>query len=227
MLSFGWFGFLGYGYLPVGGTWALVSIYKILRGKYESRGFWIASLVASMYVVGNGFKMLILGPQFLRWHLSDFGFPAFIGFMLSVHGRVLKHSRSEQITVAMHKLRVAKNVFRTTCIAIGLAVCYEVFVGILFRSAGDRVDTKQLFVGNFDWLDILAYCVGGTVALGAHRWSVKFWQSIVDYQAPKAEILLGNVVSDDEKIRRDQKKMRSAKKAKRRRRSPHHSTPRR
>lgn len=41
----------------------------------DSRFFWIGLLLSLFYGAGEFLQLVQIGPLFLRWHLSDFGFP--------------------------------------------------------------------------------------------------------------------------------------------------------
>ncbi|SRR6266550_350021 len=125
-------------------------------------------LVALTYAVGVGLKITGIGPDFVRFHLSDVGFPLLLGGALADRAiRLYKRNRPsglpERVTPMLLRLRMLSVVF-----ALVLSVGYEVLgPQVLYAS---HPGAKAMLVGRFDWLDITAYCLGVVLGVAILQW---------------------------------------------------------
>lgn len=156
-------------FVVIGSGAFLVGGYALLRAGYgiataPTMYFRLKSLLwatEALYPLGMGFKLTLVGPDFVRFHLADLGFPAILAMILFVpmyRGYIrrgpLAGETEEEKTLEVLTLRK---------FAIGMAVilsyAYEIFVGVIY--AHTKMAVTQ--VGNFDWIDIVAYTLSGTV----------------------------------------------------------------
>lgn len=133
-------------------------------------------LIAACYPLGMFFKCLVIGPDFLRWHLTDLGFAVAIS-ILTFHGsdqepepnnywkpghpwhmpdgdnldqRPMLRNLREQ-----HSYRRFYNGF---CLMLSFG--YEFFTGALYYFT----DIKVELIGNFDVWDMVGYSAGAAIA---------------------------------------------------------------
>lgn len=115
-------------------------------------------LLLCLYPLGNGFKFLIIGPDFIRFHLSDVGFPVFLAWTMSSRLDIrLRQSHNSSYSSAEITLTRAL-MTRYLPIALLLSYGYEIFVRFAHANSDGRLADSP--IGSFDWWDILAYTVG-------------------------------------------------------------------
>src|SRR4051812_4602931 len=106
---------MGISMLGAGAGIFLWNLHKLFSTKLPEKR-WECSyyLVFSCYFLGVGCKFSLLGPEFFRFHLSDFGFPSYLALMLFRHswknfirsnGEVLKQHWIEQTLVSLQRHR--------------------------------------------------------------------------------------------------------------------------
>lgn len=147
----------------------------------------VIRLIECTYSIGLGAKFLIIGPAFIRWHLTDFGFTVAIGALLyhsAAHGAKLRSEyENEHYRFAVkleYTLRRATLVF-----ALLLSYGYEVLVWFFYRQHPTK---KVQYVGNFDWIDILMYSLGALAAYFCFRSIyLAMLRDIEDYERAKRE----------------------------------------
>ena len=157
----GWAAFL----IALGLTVYLVRSFLDPTGTKSFKWETAALVVTVLYPLGFWLKLTVLGPAFLRWHLGDVGFPAFIGmWMLSYHAQHFgfKEHAYTQFNAARQDYRWLDMKRRCVVIAVGLSYAYELFIGWVFRTFPEARDAGH--VGDFDWIDVAAYTIGGAVA---------------------------------------------------------------
>lgn len=115
---------------------------------------WPTSLIA---------KVLVVGPDWFRWHAGDIGFvlmlPAYIKLSMSVPPRRVDASEpiSSVYRRTIDNLKIAKiMVFIMTVIIIG----YEILTGVLYSI---RPDIEPIGVGSFDPIDVAMYVLGAFI----------------------------------------------------------------
>lgn len=118
-------------------------------------------LLAALYVIGNGFKFLVIGPQVIRFYLADFGFPAFVSATIGI--LLLHNVTGMGLSTANIVKRLAPKMLRWVIpSALMLSYTYESFMGYAHAVLGDELQGNP--IGTFDWWDILAYTLGAITA---------------------------------------------------------------
>lgn len=147
----------------------------------------VVMLIEACYGAGVLMKFTEVGPAFIRYHLSDVGFPAMVSRALfwalmfayrNVYAR--KHaSRVPESGVAGMAATVLPRQ-ASVVLAVLVSCAYEVFVGWLY----DRSGLEVKLVGDFDWIDIAAYAIGGAALLVSYREMSKIAvQALEQYRA--------------------------------------------
>jgi hypothetical protein len=150
-------------------VWCGFKLYQIARYKknaYAALNAGIGILVA-FYFIGVISKVGEFGPEFVRYHLGDIGFPvATAGILLSIsqlRAGPTSRSMSDLERFTYHRDQ-ASGWMKFIVIGLVLAYAYEIVVpAILYGIADQKGITENLPVGNFDWLDMLAYTLGATL----------------------------------------------------------------
>ncbi|HET9412375.1 MAG TPA: hypothetical protein VFO38_06090 [Candidatus Saccharimonadales bacterium] len=149
------------------GAFCVVQAVRSLgRSRYEwlERLFWVT---ISLYGLGTGLKFAQVGPEWVRWHMGDIGFPLFAAVIFS-RGVAARFSWDR----SMPKLERAERAVqyggvwrRGALIGFVVSVGYEVLAGaIIFKLKQENPDSKEeLGVGGFDWWDIAHYGLGALI----------------------------------------------------------------
>ena len=147
-----------------------LTLYYHVRGFLERRTFWrwneAFMVLGSLYPIGVGLKFMFFGPLFLRWHMTDFGFPLFISYYYLFErywrGYKKKYWTDESVTDGQEYLKYIKFRRVSLAIALGLSYAYEIFTEGLYRFFGQftRKTDKPFMVGRFDPIDMLMYTAG-------------------------------------------------------------------
>lgn len=196
-----WMQYLGYAIFAFLAVYALVSVWRLVTGRI--RGFYPAALqlVRMAYPLGFACKVTIIGPEFVRWHLTDLGFTAAVGYMLYLKFEDrTPWSPSDKVSqlrfVTLSNLRM-----RTTMLAVAwvLSVLYELFtMWVYSRKPG----AKPFLIGNFDWMDVLMYTVGALVSLVL----VHFWRRDI---IAALDVMETKEAEDAEQVKRDARALRA------------------
>ncbi|HKX24594.1 MAG TPA: hypothetical protein VJM46_05115 [Candidatus Saccharimonadales bacterium] len=119
-------------------------------------------VLLALYPMGVGFKSAVIGPEFLRFHLSDIGFPVFVGFTLYHHFRSGFEKNNDRLGKDLLADTAQALRHRRVTLVIGLLLSYgyEVFTGLLYSP---RPDLEPWLVGAFDWWDIANYTLGAAL----------------------------------------------------------------
>ncbi len=188
---------LGTGYWLIAGCVMLVggllmlaySGFKAVTAKrYSDRMESLLLVLMALYPIGVGFKSAVIGPEFVRFHLSDIGFPVFIGYTLYHHFRsgFTKNNPDigkDALADTAQALRHRKG---TLAVALVLSYLYEVSTGWLYSL---RPDLEPWLVGTFDWWDIVNYTLGATLAYTVMQlWSRKVAESRANVAELEAEL---------------------------------------
>ncbi len=135
---------------------------QVVRGwKTGVEARYLSMVIMGLYPLGVGCKMALLGPEFMRFYLSDIGFPVFLGYALfSFATRNREEPGTQNAVVFLEDFLGVLRTRRAWLVAaICLSVLFELLMGLLFHL---RPDLKELrTVGDFDWWDVVAYCTGG------------------------------------------------------------------
>lgn len=148
--------------LALGSGMFLANCYQALVSPFGRRIDHLTMVLLTLYPIGVGFKATLIGPEFLRFHLSDIGFPVFVGFMLYHHFRSGFEKNNpdlgkDQLADMAQELRQRK---MASIIGLGVSYAYECFAGLLYRL---RPDMEVQLVGDFDWWDIVNYTLGAVL----------------------------------------------------------------
>lgn len=115
------------------------------------------------YGFGVGFKLLEVGPELIRFYLSDWAWPGATSNVIALIGYnlMINSWRQQGLTIA----RIWMNVVQINRWAIpimwALAFGYELLTGYAARLNSGPVEN----VGLFDWVDIAACTLGSFCAL--------------------------------------------------------------
>jgi hypothetical protein len=152
----------GYVMLAVGSVMFLLNGYRAVVSLLGRRIDHLTMVLLSLYPMGVGFKAAVIGPEFLRFHLSDIGFSVFVGFVLYSHFRSGFEKNNpnfgrDGLADTAQALR-----HRKVTLVIGLIVSYvyESLTGLLYSL---RPDMEVKLVGKFDWWDIVDYTLGAAL----------------------------------------------------------------
>lgn len=132
-----------------------------------------APMLLLFYALGNAFKVAAVGPEFARYHLGDFGFPAALVLLIvTVHELVIrsKPAGTDEMSIVAHILKLNRLKMWIAVYAVALSVAYEWISGVLVEQLGNRPNSG---VGRFDWIDVACYVFGGGIyffcLFGANR----------------------------------------------------------
>jgi hypothetical protein len=177
---------LGTGIWLIGGyVWILIGVsvfaynaYKAVRNMAGPRMHNLSMMLLALYPLGVGCKISLTGPEFVRYHLSDIGFPVFLGYVFYGHFRAgyEKRNNAQLDALPVHEdMAIALRHRRGTLIvALVASYLYEIGTGLLYRT---HPAVKVQLVGSFDWWDVAYYTLGAACGyLLLRRW--QYW---VDY----------------------------------------------
>lgn len=164
-----------------------VSLYKAWKHHDGGRRVdQLMEVIASLYPIGLGFKFLMVGPDFLRFHLTDIGFPVSVGLLLFVkYSWGLRKSPYYQSLDVVTEQRLLQRI-RRNFMVLGLLLSYgyETAIGIFYQLHPDKT---PILIGNFDWDDMLMYSLGGLAGFSLLYWRHKLLErDITAYQASLA-----------------------------------------
>lgn len=151
--------------IAIGAAFLLPNMVRVFRSRFGARLNALYMMGVSLYPLGVGCKFAILGPEFLRFHLSDIGFPLAIGFVILLfRTNGLKSEPSYE-----HALVVVRYRRTSLLIALTLSYLFEISLGALYTT---HRDVKVQMTGNFDPLDMVMYTVGAGFGLVL----LEFWR---------------------------------------------------
>lgn len=182
-------------------------IFKSFKYAYED----ITGLLATLYPIGVGLKLLPLGPDFLRFHLSDIGAPLAIAEIIMILlAWVTKQEWRYTRADAWYQSRLWYARMHIRAVAVGWAVVciYEVGVGLLYDIRAPGV--KAVIIGKFDWVDIVMYTLGALCGLYLLRSYASFLRNHVIPAAASYERAKDEGASQEAaRVRRDAQRRRS------------------
>lgn len=176
----------GLGLLVIGLGMFLWNGFKAIGSPTGPRINRLTWTLLALYPMGVGFKSAAIGPEFLRFHLSDIGFPVFVGYTMYHHFRLGFEKNNPQLGHDALADMAQKLRHRKVALAVGLIVSYgyEVFTGFLY---GLRPDMEPWLVGDFDWWDIVNYTLGAALCYLLLRfWAQKLAAAQVEQAALEA-----------------------------------------
>lgn len=147
-----WMQYIGYLLLvvvPLGYAW---TTWSLIRGRTHIYEFLLISL-AVIYFFGASLKVTMLGPDWLRYHMGDFGFPVAIAY---IYG--FSHEAADDDTLDVLRRRT-----RILYFTLALSIGYELFCGLMINVLG--LKSTFPFIGGFDPIDIVMYVLGTLSAL--------------------------------------------------------------
>lgn len=127
----------------------------------DKRSLTLMHLGLEMYGIGVLCKVLVIGPEFLRWYIADIGFPIAVGWCLAEISSVLSHRKVAAMSRREYTDWVLFNRQFMVVYAGILSIGYEFLTGFLYA----RSDLEVSRVGNTDPIDMLMYVVGAATAL--------------------------------------------------------------
>ena len=139
----------GYVFITLSLMFICYKLFVALRSKSRVMALLSAIyIITALYPLGLGSKMALVGPDFLRWHIADIGFPVMVGL-------VFLRSRGYNPNVTWRTIQQR--------IGFGLLISYtyEIAVGRIIASLEGDVP----HIGGFDWLDMAAYTIGAGLAI--------------------------------------------------------------
>jgi len=110
-------------------------------------------------------KILVLGPEFLRWYVADIGFVLVLPALAILEQAVPPRSSyaNEPLSAiyrrTLDKLGLTRTVVKVAFIGV---VCYELLMGLIYWRYPD-INVQD--VGSTDPIDILMYTIGLIVGL--------------------------------------------------------------
>ena len=143
----------------IGGVVMSVKFITKRRYRFDRLKYAYFALMAT-YPIGLGFKITSLGPDFVRFHLGDIGFPLFAGLITTQFATagymrgVKKYGEPADVSERV-RARVSLMKFGLT-FGLILSYGYEAGVGYLYS----RTDVQAQYVGRFDFIDIAMYTLG-------------------------------------------------------------------
>lgn len=194
-----WMQFYGGLAIAIVSAWFMLSnLARAIVSLRRSRYIWLENIfwvTLWLYGVGAGLKFAGLGPDWVRWHMSDIGFPLFAAMVFS--GKVAAQFHWDQSS--MSSLECAERAVRfggvwRRGVVMGLiaSFAYEVLAGttIYVLKKRDPDSKEELGVGGFDLWDIAHYSLGALI--GWTLWNMwlnraKLWLRAAQEGAVAAE----------------------------------------
>lgn len=126
---------------------------------------------ASLCAIGGGLKFLELGPEWVRFHISDLGFPFAVAYLVCARreGSFWVDAKS-RVDSAKATLEVGRWWRLGMVLALGLSITYEIVSGLVVAELRSRGIGPVAGVGGFDVVDIVCSTVGA--ALGYLLWTL-------------------------------------------------------
>lgn len=146
------------------------SLYRFVR--YRKTSFYsyvgVVDVLVSLYIIGMGFKVGMIGHWFLRWYVADIGFPAMESFVIFTP-ILLYVSRSDwfrKLEPLDRYERVLHYRRNTLVVALCISYVYELAAGGLYAL---RPELPAYMVGKTDPWDLVCYTLGGGLGLAYYR----------------------------------------------------------
>jgi len=152
-----WISWIGYGMFVL----AFLNLAYEARNTVRYRGSWYGftlHVMVAIYLVGVALKATIIGPDWLRFHLADFGFPVMVASLLL---RGLRPGETLEEYLSRYRMLLL--------VALGLSIAYEISCGLLYYW---RSDLTVVGVGRFDPIDVGLYALGTATGL----WILSRWR---------------------------------------------------
>ena len=153
----------------LGLLWSMFHVIRsiIRRNPYEATDHSIVAL-SIVYAVGVMAKFAAIGPEFLRFYVSDIGFPVMLMMIWTIGAdprtRTRQHFANASYLDQLLLLKGYKKYQGGVLVAaLCLSYLYEVVMGMAVSVLAES-GAQNPGVGGFDWGDIAAYTVGAAVA---------------------------------------------------------------
>lgn len=165
------------------------SLFTILNRRATTIEKWNAAiyLLVGMYAAGQWFKVAIVGPSFIRWHLSDLGFPVAIAVVILPPLWQLVGVAKSNRALAAEYTPTQANYYRSKLrrrampVAVALSYVWELLEGYAYSQNPKEMATSA--AGNFDWIDMAAYTLGGGLGFFFAHKVVQLYGQLVDAEA--------------------------------------------
>lgn len=147
-------------------------------------------LVSDLYMLGVVSKFGEIGPDFLRWHVGDIGFPVTLMLLFTLFADPLGKDWFHKSTdIQKVNTLISYTNMRMTFLGVALAIsiAYEVFAGQLVNSLNGH-GLVAVGIGNFDWIDVAAYVLGASVAFVLLVFYRKYIREYGDYLQHQAAV---------------------------------------
>lgn len=164
----------------------------------DKRSLTLMNLGVAMYGIGLICKVLMIGPEFLRWYVADIGFPAAVGLFLSLGSEVLNRNKVAAMSERDHTDWVLFNRQFMLIYAGILSIGYEFVTGFLYA----RSDLEVSSVGSTDPIDILMYVTGVATAL----WFVRREKRIIQEQRLEEDAQIAKAAEKVKQARHEARK---------------------
>ena len=142
-------------------AWVLFLVtLKCIVKNYIGALLTTANSLFLLYPLGNAYKVAAVGPEFMRFHLGDIGFPPAVAlFLFVVYSLLVGREVSTDASGPTIELLMADNRRKMACAvtAFVLSLGYEWVSGSL---ADQLSDSTNPGIGHFDWIDVACYALG-------------------------------------------------------------------
>lgn len=143
----------------IGGVVMSVKFITKRRYRFDRLTYGYFALMAT-YPIGLGFKLIGIGPDFVRFHLADIGFPLFAGWITTQFmemGYMRSAKKYGESADSGHLLQTRVSLMKFGLIAgLLFSYAYESGIGYLYS----RTDVQAQYVGRFDIIDMVMYTLG-------------------------------------------------------------------
>lgn len=114
-----------------------------------------------IYTVGVVVKFMLLGPAFIRWHVSDFGFPIVLALLFARVALFVNRYeyKGKDNTTARKSVTEACYLIMLAPLAVLASIGYELLVSYSLNQGTQNLQ----HVGYFDWVDVACYVAGGAL----------------------------------------------------------------
>lgn len=177
---------------------ASVLLYRTFRQdgwcREISSGMAAVYLVILLYPIGVACKGIEWGPQFMRYHLADVGFPVMIGWAWTTFKRSRWSwpvGRNENETRYVQSINWIIAMRMYCSFALVLSYGYELLEGVLHAYVAPQfIRTHTHYpLGGFDWADMACYTLGTIAALLALQYIRRYLvammpQAVTSNRAP-------------------------------------------
>ncbi len=164
-----------YGLVVVVGAGLFVVGYTLWRAlvvrRWPNRYAFALGVILLAYPVGAGLKYGVIGPQWSRFYLADFGFPVAISYGMYLQG-------ARHYDDILSRLRWRQ---KTLVLGFVLSLGWEIFSWLASTSrdaaGGSSVDFD--LTGGFDPIDVLMYFLGAGISIAIIEHQRRWYQRLI------------------------------------------------